>query len=93
MRGVGTETDYAQLASVDLIPLSLRNCRLPYKVDGPSLVEPSPQRMPLIYQAGTSSAGVAFAGRHAEAVFLMGPNPKTVRVPSLSGAHGAKIFI
>ncbi|KAF7981356.1 hypothetical protein HWV62_33815 [Athelia sp. TMB] len=51
-----------------------------YKVDGPSLVEPSPQRTPLIYQAGTSSAGVAFAGKHAEAVFLMGPNPKKVRV-------------
>lgn len=49
-----------------------------YKSEGPSLVEPSPQSTPLIYQAGTSSAGVAFAGTHAEAVFLMGPTPKKV---------------
>lgn len=50
-----------------------------YKCEGPSLVEPSPQRTPLIYQAGTSTAGVAFAGKNAEAVFLMGPTPKKVR--------------
>jgi len=50
-----------------------------YKVEGPNLVEPSPQGSPVIYQAGTSSSGVAFAGRHAEAVFVMGPTPKKVR--------------
>ena len=50
-----------------------------YKVEGPNLVEPSPQGSPVIYQAGTSSSGVAFAGRHAEAVFVMGPTPKKVQ--------------
>lgn len=38
------------------------------------LVSPSPQRVPVIYQAGTSTAGRAFAGRHAECVFISGPS-------------------
>lgn len=47
-----------------------------YKVDGAALAEPSPQRTPVLYQAGTSTRGLAFAGRHAEAVFLNGPTPE-----------------
>lgn len=47
-----------------------------YSVEGPHLVSPSPQRTPVLYQAGSSSAGLAFAARHAEAVFLMAPNPE-----------------
>lgn len=43
-----------------------------FKVDGRALAEPSPQRTPVLYQAGTSARGRAFAGRHAEAVFLNG---------------------
>jgi len=43
-----------------------------YKVDGRALAEPSPQRTPVLYQAGTSARGRTFAGRHAEAVFLNG---------------------
>lgn len=42
-----------------------------YRVAGPHLSEPSPQRTPVLYQAGTSSRGKAFAARHAEAVFLL----------------------
>lgn len=42
-----------------------------YRVAGPHLAEPSPQRTPVLYQAGTSSRGKAFAARHAEAVFLL----------------------
>ncbi|MBY0331063.1 MAG: NtaA/DmoA family FMN-dependent monooxygenase [Acetobacteraceae bacterium] len=34
------------------------------------LVEPSPQRTPVLYQAGASDRGRAFAARHAECVFL-----------------------
>ena len=45
-----------------------------YKVEGPNLVEPSPQGLPVIYQAETSSSRVAFAGRHAEHCFRHGPN-------------------
>ncbi|WP_370524213.1 LLM class flavin-dependent oxidoreductase [Cellulomonas sp. APG4] len=42
-----------------------------YSVAGPHLSEPSPQRTPVLYQAGTSSRGKGFAARHAEAVFLL----------------------
>lgn len=42
-----------------------------YSVAGPHLSEPSPQRTPVLYQAGTSKAGKGFAARHAEAVFLL----------------------
>lgn len=41
-----------------------------YSVEGPHASEPSPQRTPLIVQAGGSPRGNAFAGKHAEAVFL-----------------------
>ncbi len=37
------------------------------------LCEPSPQRSPVIYQAGASTRGRRFAGRHAEAIFTSGP--------------------
>ncbi|PLZ03915.1 N5,N10-methylene tetrahydromethanopterin reductase [Burkholderia sp. WAC0059] len=43
-----------------------------YKVDGIHLAEPSPQRTPVIYQAGASKAGRSFAARHAEAIFVNG---------------------
>lgn len=43
------------------------------------LSEPSPQRVPVIYQAGTSPAGAAFAARHAECVFVSGPTRDIIR--------------
>lgn len=43
-----------------------------FKVDGIHLCEPSPQRTPVLYQAGASSKGTAFAARHAECVFVGG---------------------
>ncbi|MDQ1124925.1 NtaA/DmoA family FMN-dependent monooxygenase [Microbacterium trichothecenolyticum] len=43
-----------------------------FRVAGPHLVEPSPQRTPVLYQATQSEAGIAFAGRHAELVFTGG---------------------
>lgn len=45
-----------------------------YKVPGAHLTEPSPQRTPVLYQAGASKKGVAFAGKHAECVFIGPPN-------------------
>ena len=42
-----------------------------FSVAGPHLSEPSAQRTPVLYQAGTSKAGKGFAARHAEAVFLL----------------------
>jgi alkanesulfonate monooxygenase len=37
------------------------------------LCEPSPQRTPVIFQAGASARGQAFAARHAECVFIAAP--------------------
>jgi FMN-dependent oxidoreductase (nitrilotriacetate monooxygenase family) len=50
-----------------------------YNVPGIHLCEPSPQRTPLLYQAGTSPRGTAFAARHAEASFVSGPSKKVVK--------------
>ena len=49
-----------------------------YKLDALHLSEPSPQRTPVLYQAGTSPAGRAFAARHAECVFMSGPSKKVI---------------
>jgi FMN-dependent oxidoreductase (nitrilotriacetate monooxygenase family) len=42
-----------------------------YEVAGPHLCEPSPQRTPLLFQAGSSSRGRDFAAKHAECVFIV----------------------
>jgi long-chain alkane monooxygenase len=47
-----------------------------YRVDGPHLPSPSRQRTPLIYQAGGSDAGKAFAARNAEGIFIIAPTPE-----------------
>jgi long-chain alkane monooxygenase len=49
-----------------------------YKLDALHLSEPSPQRTPVLYQAGTSQAGRVFAARHAECVFMSGPSKKVI---------------
>ncbi len=43
-----------------------------FHVDAIHLCEPSPQRTPVLYQAGSSSKGTAFAAKHAECVFVGG---------------------
>jgi FMN-dependent oxidoreductase (nitrilotriacetate monooxygenase family) len=50
-----------------------------YSVPGPALVGPSPQRTPLLFQAGASSRGKAFAAKHAEAVFFSSSTPAQAR--------------
>jgi FMN-dependent oxidoreductase (nitrilotriacetate monooxygenase family) len=50
-----------------------------YRVDGIHLCEPSPQRTPVLYQAGSSGRGKRFAGLHAECVFLNGQAKPAVR--------------
>jgi FMN-dependent oxidoreductase (nitrilotriacetate monooxygenase family) len=49
-----------------------------YQVPGFHLSEPSPQRTPVLYQAGTSSRGKAFAAKHAECVFVSGPSKAVI---------------
>ncbi|CAN5704266.1 LLM class flavin-dependent oxidoreductase [soil metagenome] len=41
-----------------------------YRLDAVHASEPSPQRTPLLFQAGASARGTAFAARHAEVVFV-----------------------
>jgi long-chain alkane monooxygenase len=50
-----------------------------FQVPGIALSEPSAQRTPALYQAGTSPAGKAFAARHAEGVFLSTYSPELAR--------------
>jgi FMN-dependent oxidoreductase (nitrilotriacetate monooxygenase family) len=49
-----------------------------YRVNAIHLSEPSPQRTPVLYQAGASNAGCEFAAKHAECVFLLGPSKQVV---------------
>ncbi|MBI0329790.1 LLM class flavin-dependent oxidoreductase [Burkholderia plantarii] len=50
-----------------------------FDVPGYHLCEPSPQRTPVLYQAGASGAGKAFAAQHAECVFVAAPTRATLR--------------
>ncbi|KAL7624907.1 hypothetical protein AAE478_004121 [Parahypoxylon ruwenzoriense] len=50
-----------------------------FQVPGPHIAEPSPQRTPFLFQAGTSKAGTEFGAKHAEAVFMGGQLPELVR--------------
>lgn len=64
-----------------------------YQLDALHLSEPSPQRTPVLYQAGTSPAGRAFAARHAECVFMSGPSitviaPRVAAIRKLAAAAG-----
>ena len=48
-------------------------------MEGYHLGEPSPQRTPVLYQAGTSGRGQQFAAEHAEAIFIGGNDKAAVR--------------
>ncbi len=50
-----------------------------FEVPGPHVCEPSRQRTPFLFQAGTSTAGKKFAAKHAEAIFLNGHTAELVR--------------
>lgn len=58
-------------------PIDYRGTYL--QVPGSHLCEPSPQRTPVLFQAGASSRGLAFAGTHAEAVFINTMTPELSR--------------
>jgi FMN-dependent oxidoreductase (nitrilotriacetate monooxygenase family) len=49
-----------------------------FRVDAIHLCEPSPQRTPVLFQAGASKRGRDFAARHAECVFINGPSKKVI---------------
>ncbi len=50
-----------------------------YQSEGYHLSEPSPQRTPVLYQAGASARGRDFAGRHAECVFINATDRQAAR--------------
>jgi len=45
-----------------------------FNVPGIHLCEPSPQRTPVLYQAGASKRGKDFAAQHAECIFIAAPS-------------------
>jgi FMN-dependent oxidoreductase (nitrilotriacetate monooxygenase family) len=50
-----------------------------FDVPGIHLAEPSPQRTPVIFQAGASPRGVRFAAENAEAIFTAAPTKAILR--------------
>jgi FMN-dependent oxidoreductase (nitrilotriacetate monooxygenase family) len=72
-----------------------------FQIDAIHLCEPSPQRTPLIYQAGASSRGRQFAATHAECVFINGPSKQVIapivadlrRRAAAAGRNPAEILI
>jgi FMN-dependent oxidoreductase (nitrilotriacetate monooxygenase family) len=50
-----------------------------FRVAGPHLSEPSLQRTPVLFQAGSSARGRQFAAKHAEGVFVGGSTTKAFR--------------
>ncbi|MHC6225503.1 LLM class flavin-dependent oxidoreductase [Pseudomonas sp. X10] len=61
-----------------------------FKVPGFHLSEPSPQRTPVLYQAGASSRGRGFAAANAECVFVAAPS-KTVLKKQVADVRAAAI--
>lgn len=49
-----------------------------YKVPGINTVEPSPQRTPFLFQAGSSKEGRDFSANNAEAIFIFGTAENTL---------------
>lgn len=60
-----------------------------YRSEGYHLSEPSRQRTPVLYQAGTSGRGQQFAARHAECVFISSPDTTVARNASRAIRQGA----
>ena len=63
-----------------------------YKVNALHLSEPSPQRTPVLYQAGASTRGRQFAAKHAECVFLaeLSPQNLATTVADIRAQAGAR---
>ena len=50
-----------------------------FNVPGPHICEPSPQRTPFLFQAGTSKPGRQFGAKHAEVIFAGAQDPHKLR--------------
>ena len=49
-----------------------------FNLDGIHILDPSPQRTPFLFQAGTSPAGIGFGTTHAEAIFVAAITPQVL---------------
>ena len=73
-----------------------------FQVPGVHLCEPSPQRSPVIYQAGASGRGKQFAAENAESIFIAPPTKAIAKegvadirrrmVEAGRGAYDARIY-
>jgi FMN-dependent oxidoreductase (nitrilotriacetate monooxygenase family) len=70
-REAGLYADPAKVAEIDVRGRH-------FSLTGAHMSEPSPQRTPVLFQAGASGRGRAFAARHAECIFVNGPTPASV---------------
>ncbi|KAF6795838.1 xenobiotic compound family [Colletotrichum sojae] len=79
----GIYSDYAQIRTI--------HHHGKFNVDAPFLTDPSPQRTPVLFQAGTSPAGIKFGSTHAEGIFVAGLSPHVVapRVKAIREAAAA----
>lgn len=64
-----------------------------FNLDTRHIVDPSPQRTPFLFQAGTSPAGSNFGATHAEAIFVSSHSasvlrPKVQAIRDLAAAKG-----
>lgn len=64
-----------------------------FKCVSAHLVDPSPQRTPVLFQAGMSPAGASFGAKHAECIFIGGRSPefvgkKIAETRKLIASHG-----
>lgn len=50
-----------------------------YKLSTRHIVDPSPQRTPFLFQAGSSAEGIDFAATHAEGIFVSASSPGLLR--------------
>lgn len=50
-----------------------------FDIPGPSYTEPSPQNIPVLFEAGTSKGGLELAAKHAEVLFINGRNTDIIR--------------
>ena len=71
-RAAGVYTDPAKVRAV-------HHHGKQFHIDAVPLWEPSPQRTPVLYQAGASDRGRVFAALHAECVFVNGSTRANVR--------------
>ncbi len=74
-RATGPDSTYADPSKVHVVHHQGKQ----YRVDAMHLCEPSPQRTPVLYQAGSSTRGRQFAATHAECVFVNGQSMPGVK--------------